>query len=83
MNAVQVFKMGWYHKSFDIMQNDSQKAHLDVEKGKSILRKVAVDPVSEELMQDQETLEKSDNCVYDLFEILASGEFPNCSIKYK
>jgi hypothetical protein len=71
---VQVYRMDWHMKKFDLENNDDKDAHIVREKGKTILRKVAVDSATESILGNKDTQEQESNCVYDLFQVAESGE---------
>ena len=61
--------MDWHYKDFDKLNEDGLDAHLDKNKGKSILRKVAVDSISNSILGEKETQEVKNNCIYELFSL--------------
>jgi hypothetical protein len=65
--------MDWNFKEFDITNNDQIDAHLDKEKGQTILRKVAADSETETILNGKDIQEKKENCIYDLFTIPETG----------
>jgi len=65
--------MDWHFKEFDLLNNDQIDAHLDKEKGQTILRKVTVDSTTEEILQGMQIQEKKDNCIYELFDVPETG----------
>lgn len=65
--------MDWELKEFDENEDDSLEAHFVKEKGKVILRKVAVDDLSQKESSGKDMLCQKSNCVYDLFKKTTEG----------
>ena len=66
--------MDWHHKEFDLINEDTVDAHIIKEKGESILRKIAVDSETNNILGEKDTQETEGNCIYDLFKVAEAGK---------
>lgn len=75
LKGIRIYKMDWELRDFDENEDDSVDAHIVKEKGKIILRRVAMDDLSEKENPNQNILCQKTNCVYDLFKLPNEGKF--------
>lgn len=65
--------MDWHLKAFDPLNDDAPDAHIDSSKGRTLLRTVATDSVTREVLAPGQALERGGNCLYDLFAVHETG----------